>query len=162
MYYDNCYSILYLIRFFKICFEYYYIYYVFLFLLQVVYYIEVIGVDNYVVREVVCACIVEFGFKVYVGREGMLFNFLKEMNKFKILFVFYKFRRMFSFQMFEQLVVEFVFEIILGLLKNKNDYDFVFLQIDRDVVRFFIFQLLEVFLICFNDDSWFVRDGMFI
>lgn len=36
-------------------------------------------------REAACACIAELGSKVHVGREGMLFNFLKEMNKFKIL-----------------------------------------------------------------------------
>lgn len=159
MYYDNCHSILHLIRFFKICLEYHYNYHVLLPLLQVAYYIEATGADNHAVREAACACIAELGSKVHVGREGMLFNFLKEMNKFKILLELHKFRRMLSFQMFEQLIVKPLFEIISGLLKNKND--FVPLQIDRDVVRPFIPQLLEALLICFNDDSWPVRDGMF-
>lgn len=161
MYYDNCHSILHLIRFFKICFEDHYNYLVLLPLLQVAYYIEATGADNHAVREAACACIAELGSKVHVGREGMLFNFLKEMNKFKILLELHKFRRMLSFQMFEQLVVKPLSETISGLLKNKNDNDFVPLQIDRDVVRPFIPQLLEALLICFNDDSWPVRDGMF-
>lgn len=33
------------------------------------------------------------------------------------------------------------------------------LQIDREVVRPHIPELLEALLICFNDDSWPVRDG---
>lgn len=33
------------------------------------------------------------------------------------------------------------------------------LQIDREVVRPHIPKLLEALLICFNDDSWPVRDG---
>lgn len=48
-------------------------------------------------REAACACIAELGSKVHVSREGMLFNFLKEMNKFKILLELHKVRRMLSF-----------------------------------------------------------------
>lgn len=146
---------------FKLCFEYYHNCLVLLPLLQVAYYIEATGADNHAVREAACACIAELGSKVHVGREGVLFNFLKKMNKFKILLELYKVRRMLSFQMFEQLVVKPLSETISGLLINKNDNDFVPLQIDRDVVRPFIPQLLEALLICFNDDSWPVRDGMF-